>query len=61
MIDKDDCTFSVVYSLLKIKSRAYVFENIFKNFKWWNKLCWQKSDTMILPFTSAIALAFAEC
>ena len=30
MIDKDDCTFSVVYSLLKIKSKAYIFENIFK-------------------------------
>ena len=29
-IDKDDCAFSVVYSLLKIKSKAYVFENIFK-------------------------------
>ena len=23
-IDKDDCTFSVVYSLLKIKSKAYI-------------------------------------
>ena len=30
MIDKDDCTFSVAYSLLKIKSKAYMFENIFK-------------------------------
>ena len=29
-IDKDDCIFSVVYSFLKIKSKAYVFENIFK-------------------------------
>ena len=30
MIDKDDCTFSVVYSLLKIKTKSYIFENIFK-------------------------------
>ena len=30
MIDKDDCTLSVVYSLLKIKNEAYIFENIFK-------------------------------
>ena len=30
MIDKDDYTFSVVYSLLKIKSKANIFENIFK-------------------------------
>ena len=29
-IDKDDFTFSVVYNLLKIKGKAYVFENIFK-------------------------------
>ena len=29
-IDKDDYTFSVVYGLLKIKSKAYIFENIFK-------------------------------
>ena len=29
-IDKDDCTFSVVYSLLKIKSKVHKFENIFK-------------------------------
>ena len=29
-IDKDDFTFSVVYSLLKIKSKTYIFENIFK-------------------------------
>ena len=28
--DKDDCTFSVVYSLLEIKSEAYIIENIFK-------------------------------
>ena len=28
-INKDDCAFSVVYSLLKIKSKAYIFENIF--------------------------------
>ena len=28
-IDKDDCAFSVVYSLLKIKSEAYIFENIY--------------------------------
>ena len=36
-IDKDDCAFSVVYSLLKIKSKAYIFENIFEIFKWQNK------------------------
>ena len=29
-IGKDDCTFSVVYSLLKIKRKVYIFENIFK-------------------------------
>ena len=34
MIDKDDFAFSVVYSLLKIKSKAYIFENIFTIFKW---------------------------
>ena len=38
-IDKDDCAFSVVYSLLKIKSKAYIFENIFTIFKWQNKSC----------------------
>ena len=30
VIDKDDCTFSVVYSLLKIKSIAYIFKYIFE-------------------------------
>ena len=30
MIDKADYTLSVVYSLLKIKSKAYIFENILK-------------------------------
>ena len=30
MIDKADYTFSVVYSLLKIKSKAYISQNIFK-------------------------------
>ena len=29
-VDKDDFTFSSVYNLLKIKSKAYVFEIIFK-------------------------------
>ena len=29
-VDKDDFTFSFVYNLLKIKSKAYVFEIIFK-------------------------------
>ena len=29
-INKDDFTFSVVYNLLKIKGKAYVFENILK-------------------------------
>ena len=29
-IEKDDCTFSVVYSSLKIKSKAHIFENVFK-------------------------------
>ena len=42
-IDKDDCAFSVVYSLLKIKSKAYVFENIFEIFKWQNK-CLANAD-----------------
>ena len=37
MIDKDDCAFSVVYSLLKIKSKSCIFEIIFKIFKWQNK------------------------
>ena len=43
MIDKYNCAFSVVYSLLKIKSKAYKFENIFTIFKWQNKTCWRKS------------------
>ena len=64
-IDKDDCAFSVVYSLLKIKSKAYISENIFTIFKRQNKSRRQKSagrrDTMILLFTSTIASAFAEC
>ena len=30
MNDKDDCNFSLAYSLLKIKSKANAFENIFK-------------------------------
>ena len=30
--DKDDCAFSVVYSLLKIKSKVYIFEHIFTIF-----------------------------
>ena len=48
MIDKDnDCAFSVVYSLLKIKSKAYIFENIFTIFKWQNKSCQQKSTNVI--------------
>ena len=29
-MDKDDCTFSVVYSLLKIESKANMFGNIFE-------------------------------
>ena len=29
-INKDDFTFSVVNNLLKIKSKAYICENIFK-------------------------------
>ena len=67
-VDKDDCAFSVVYSLVKIKSKAYIFENIFSIFKWQNKSCLNhksrinhKSRDMILLFTSAIASAFAEC
>ena len=42
MIDKYNCAFSVVYSLLKVKSKGYKFENIFTIFKWQNKTCWQK-------------------
>ena len=30
MNDKDIGTFSVVHSLLKIKSKAYIYENIFE-------------------------------
>ena len=29
-IDKDDCTFLVVYSLLKVKSKVNIFGNIFE-------------------------------
>ena len=29
-IDKDDSTFSIAYSLLKIKSKAFIFANILK-------------------------------
>ena len=29
-IDKDDCTFLVVYGLLKVKSKANIFGNIFE-------------------------------
>ena len=29
-IDKDDSTLSVAYSFLKIKSKAYIFKNVFK-------------------------------
>ena len=48
MIDKDnDCAFSVVYSLLKIKSKAYIFENIFTIFKWQNKSYQPKSADII--------------
>ena len=27
-VDKDNCTFSVVYSLLKIKSKVYIYINL---------------------------------
>ena len=57
-INKDDCAFSVVYSLLMIKSEAYIFKNIFTIFKWQNKC---RRDTIILLFMSAITSAFAEC
>ena len=33
-IDKDDWDFSVVCSLLMIKSKAYILKNIFTIFKW---------------------------
>ena len=46
-INKDDCAFSVVYSLLKIKSKAYISENIFTIFKWENKSRQQKSADVI--------------
>ena len=49
-INKDNCAFSVVYSLLKIKSKAYIFENIFTILKWQNKSCWQKSAEVIQWF-----------
>ena len=38
-INKGDCAFSVVYSLLMVKSEAYIFKNIFTIFKWQNKSC----------------------
>ena len=61
MIDKDDCTFSDVYSLLKIKRKANIFENIFLGIgiflwfyfysfellKWQKKSYWQKSADVI--------------
>ena len=47
MIDKDDCAFSVVYSLLKIKSEACIFEIIFKIFKWQNKSSEPKTADVI--------------
>ena len=63
MIDKDDCTFSAVYSLLQIKSKAYIFENILEflsgRINHISKKC--RHDTIILLFTLAIASAFAEC
>ena len=37
MIDKDDSTCSVVYSLLKINSKAYIFDNILKFLKIYRK------------------------
>ena len=38
-INKDDCAFFilVVYNLLMIKSKGYIFKNIFTIFKWYNK------------------------
>ena len=53
-INKDHCAFSVVYSLLMIKSEAYIFKNIFTIFKWQNKC---RRDTIILLFMSAITSA----
>ena len=53
-IDKGDCAFSVVYSLLKIKSKAYIFENIFTIFKWQNKSCRQKSANVIQWFCFSV-------
>ena len=47
-INKDDCVFSVVYCLLKIKSKPYIFENIFTIIKWQNKSRWQKSAMILL-------------
>ena len=38
-MNKDDSTFSVGYIPLNIKSKAYIFENIFKILKWQKKLC----------------------
>ena len=54
--------FSVVYSLLKIKSKAYILENIFTilsgRINHVGKKC--RCDAMILLFTSAIASTFTE-
>ena len=65
-IDKDDCAFSVVYSLLKIKSKAHIFEKIFTIFKWQNKSRRQKSADMIQWFCfshrqSRLHLPNADC
>ena len=50
-IDKDDCAFSVVYSLLKIKRKACISENIFTIFKWQSKSRRQKSADVIQWFS----------
>ena len=53
-IDKDDSTFSVVYSFLKIKSKAYIFKNVFK-IPWnmqWARICLGIGILIVLNFWS---------
>ena len=38
-IDKNNCNFSVVYSLLKMKSKAYIFENVLNSLKYVVCIC----------------------
>ena len=53
-IDKDDSTLSVAYSFLKIKSKAYIFKNVFK-IPWnmqWARICLGIGILIVLNFWS---------